>query len=71
MTEQMKGHQLLRTVGITAIVAAYLARLVVVGNGSIEVIGYQLSPIGLVAIAVAILAAPELIEHIPFGPSKK
>lgn len=67
----MKGHQLLRALGVVGLISAYIARLSILGNGEIMVLGYQMDPIGLVAIGILLLAAPETIEQLPFGPSRK
>jgi len=66
----MNTDQYLRAAGIAAVLVAYVARLVTVGNGPIEVFGYGMAPLGLLALAVLILAAPETVDRFPLGPSK-
>lgn len=50
---------------------AYAARLVTVGNGTIQVLGYAINPFGYLLIILLMLAIPETIEMLPFGPTKK
>jgi len=66
----MNTDQYLRVAGIVAVLVGYVARLVTVGNGPIEILGYGMAPIGLLTVAVLLLAAPETIDRLPFGPSK-
>jgi hypothetical protein len=66
----MKTDQWLRVIGIVATVAAYLGRLFAVGNGPVIIFGYETAPLGVVAIVVLLLAAPETVDRLPFGPSR-
>jgi len=52
------------------LLVAYIARLVTVGNGPIEIVGYQLESLALVALVILLLAAPETVDRLPFGPSR-
>lgn len=66
----MRDDQLLRGVGAVVLCVAYVVRTLVVGNGAIEVFQYELAPFGLFALCVVVLALPETIEMLPFGPSR-
>lgn len=67
----MKNDQIVRiTSGILGTVA-YLGRLAFVGNGTIDVFGYHSNPFAFLVIALVVLALPETIDMLPFGPSKK
>jgi hypothetical protein len=65
----MREDQIIRLVGIVVMTVGYIARLVTVGNGDIGLFGYKIAPFALLLIGVIILALPETIEKIPFGPS--
>jgi len=67
----MKADQWLRVIGIVATVAAYLGRLFLGGNGPIVFFGYETAPLAVVAIVVFLLAAPETVDRLPFGPSRE
>jgi len=49
---------------------AYIARLLVVGNGTIGALGYDLNPYIVAVAAMVMLALPETINMLPFGPSR-
>lgn len=66
----MRDDQRIRGIGIIALTAAYAVRTVVVGNGAIKFFQFEAAPFGLFAAAVIILALPETIEMLPFGPSR-
>jgi len=68
---KMKTDQWLRVTGIVGTVVAYLGRLLTVGNGAIEILGYAMAPLGLVAIVVLLLAAPETVDRLPVGPTRE
>jgi len=65
----MRADQILRGVGMGAALVAFLARLVTVGNGSVSVFGYEAPPFALFLAVVVVLALPETIDRLPFGPS--
>jgi len=48
-----------------------LSRLVTVGNGAIAIFGYEIAPLGLFVFVITVLAIPETLDRLPFGPSKK
>jgi len=56
--------------GAVLLASAYIARLVVIGNGSISALGYDLNPYVVTVAAVVMLALPETIDMLPFGPSR-
>lgn len=66
----MRQDQYLRLAGIVAVVIIYVARLAFVGNGQISALGYSISPFAVVAGALVVLALPETIEKLPFGPNR-
>lgn len=66
----MKSDQLIRMLGIVAVVALLVARLVTVGNGQITVFGVQVTPFALAVLAVVVLALPELVDKFPIGPTR-
>lgn len=66
----MEPNQVLRAAAIAVATVAYVARLVTVGNGTVDVFGYAANPFALFLLAVVVLALPETIDRLPFGPSK-
>jgi len=64
-----RQNQVIRGVVALLFVAAYVARLVTVGKGEVMILGYEMTVIGLVAVVLVVLALPETIEMLPFGPS--
>jgi hypothetical protein len=67
----MKDDQLIRGAGILGLTVVLVARLVVVGNGELPFLGFDVTPFGLYVVAVVILALPETIDMLPFGPTRK
>lgn len=67
----MKNDQLIRGVGILAVVVIVVARILAVGNGPITLFGYQAAPTALGVVVVLVLALPETIDMLPFGPKRK
>jgi hypothetical protein len=67
----MRDDQRIRLAGILCTTLGYAARLHVVGNGSIPFFGYNISPFGLWILAIVVITLPEVIEMLPFGPSRK
>ena len=61
--------ELIRAGGIVLLTIAYVARLVTVGEGTIELMSYSLSPFAILIVAIVVLALPETIDKLPFGPS--
>lgn len=66
----MKDDQLIRGVGIIAVVIVLVTRLVVIGNGPVSLFGYQAAPFALGIVAIILLALPETIDKLPFGPTR-
>lgn len=66
----MKDDQLIRTVGVVCLSGVLGTRLAVIGNGPIPFFGFEVTPFGLTVIAVIVLALPETIDMLPFGPSR-
>lgn len=66
----MKDDQLIRGVGIGGLTVVLVVRLVVVGNGTLPFFGYNISPFGLYVVAAVLLALPETIDMLPFGPTR-
>jgi hypothetical protein len=67
----MKDDQLIRIIGIVAVLAGLSVRLVTIGNGNISLFGFSMTPYSLAVLAVVVLALPETIDKLPFGPSRK
>jgi len=66
----MRDDQQIRMLATLVVGAAYIARLVVIGNGSISALGYNLNPYVVAVAAMVMLALPETIDMMPLGPSK-
>lgn len=66
----MRDDQILRGVVAVACTVAYGVRTLVLGNGSVNVFGYAAAPFGLLLIALVVLAVPETVDKLPFGPSR-
>lgn len=67
----MEAHQLLRGAGMAAALVAFLARLVTVGNGTVDVFGFRAPPFALFLLVVVVLALPETIDRLPWGPTRE
>ena len=58
--------------GFGALVAvAYGGRLAVVGNGAVKLFSYQINPFALTLLVLLVLAVPETLDRLPFGPTRK
>lgn len=66
----MREDQKLRGAVAGVVGAIYVTRTVVVGNGTISVFGHMAAPFGLTLLALVILAIPETIDMLPFGPTR-
>jgi len=66
----MRDDQMIRSLGIGVIAVLYIARLVTVGNGHIVAFGYEVNPFVAAGLFVVILASPETLDKLPFGPSR-
>jgi hypothetical protein len=67
----MKDDQILRGAGILVATVAYIARLVTIGNGTVDVLGYAANPFALFLVAVVVLALPEVVDKFPLGPTRE
>jgi len=67
----MKDDQLIRGIGIAAVVIVVVTRLVMVGNGAISLFGWEAAPTALGVMVILFLALPETIDMLPVGPSRK
>jgi hypothetical protein len=67
----VRGDQQIRSVGIAGATVAYAVHTYVVGNGGIPFLGYEISAFGLLIVAVIVMALPETIDMLPFGPVRK
>jgi hypothetical protein len=66
----MKDDQILRGVGVVSVAVIMIVRLLVVGNGSVTVFGYEAAPVALGLLAIIILVSPETLNELPFGPTR-
>jgi len=66
----MSDYPFVRALGIVALSLAYVARLVVHGNGPVDVFGYQVVPFVLLGASIIVLALPETLDRLPFGPTR-
>jgi len=68
---QLKGDQIVRGVTAVCLVAVYGLNVGFNGNGAVDlgVIG-SFKPFGLVCLFLLTLAFPELLDRLPYGPSK-
>ena len=69
-TEPLSGSQFLRALCALGVLLAYVARVALVGNGMISAMGFELNPFVVTAVVLLILALPETLDHLPFGPSR-
>lgn len=67
----MRGDQYIRGVGILVVAGMYTARLATVGNGTVDVFGYQAAPYAVALVTIVLLALPETIDKLPFGPTRE
>lgn len=68
---QMKEDQIVRIACGAFATVAYTARLVTYGNGPISIFGYEPNSFAAVLIVFVILAFPETLDRLPFGPNSK
>lgn len=66
----MRDDQRIRMLAIAAVTVGLVTRLVLTGNGNVTVVGYSVTPYAIYLAAVVLLALPETIEMLPFGPSR-
>lgn len=66
----MRDDQLIRAVGILVAGGGYTVRSIFIGNGTIPFLGFNITPFGLLMAAVVLMALPETIDMLPFGPTR-
>lgn len=67
----MKHDQMVRIAGILSLPLIYAAHVGLNGSGPIKTgIAGEMSPFALVVVAVVILALPEVLDRMPFGPTR-
>lgn len=66
----MEHNQTIRGLAILVAGAGYYVRVLVVGNGPVEAFGHAAAPFVLFLGAVIVLALPETIDRLPFGPTR-
>ena len=66
----MRSDELLRITALGLITIAYLGRLFAVGNGPVTILQYEINPFALAVVGIVVLAMPEIIDRVPFGPSR-
>lgn len=68
----MKDDQIVRIVVAVCLVGAYYIHVGVNGGGSVSLFGFgPLKPFPFVAFFELVLAFPELVDRLPFGPTRK
>ena len=66
----MKEDQIVRIACAILSTVAYVARLVVHGNGPVGVFGYEPNSFVVVLVVLLTLALPETLDMLPFGPKR-
>ena len=66
----MKDDQTVRISMGIVLGIAYIARLITHGNGPIGVFAYELNSFAFAGIILFLLAVPETIDRLPFGPTR-
>jgi len=66
----MKDNQIVRTAALFTTMGVYTARVAFVGNGTVDIVIYDINPFALVLIVMVILALPETIDMLPIGPNR-
>lgn len=67
----MKDDQIVRIVVAVCLVAAYFIHVHVNGGESVRLIGVgEMEPFTFVAFFELTLAFPELLDRLPFGPTR-
>lgn len=67
----MRNSQRIRGVMGVCATLAYMGRIWLVGNGPIEIFGFVSNPFAFLLLILLVLAIPETIEMLPFGPTRK
>lgn len=60
----------IRLAAILGTVSAYGLRVAFVGNGTVDLFNYQINPFALALLVMVVLALPETIDMLPFGPTR-
>jgi len=67
----MKGDQIVRGVSAVCLVGLYGLNVALNGNGPVSLLGMgEVSRFTLVALFLLTLAFPELLDRLPFGPTR-
>lgn len=66
----MKDDQIVRIASGVLATTAYLARLLVHGNGPVQVAGMNPNSFVVVLVVLLTLALPETLDMLPFGPKR-
>lgn len=67
----MKDDQIIRGAGMVAVVVAYGLFVALNGKHTLVVLNYELSPLVGVFGSIIVLALPETIDTLPFGPTRE
>jgi hypothetical protein len=67
----MQDDQVVRVFSGIFVTSAYLGRLLVHGNGPVGFFGYQANSFVVVSLILLLLAVPETLDRLPFGPTRK
>jgi len=65
----LKEDQIVRIVCGLFVTFAYCSRLYLHGNGPVGFVGYQANSFVVVTVILLLLAVPETIDRLPFGPT--
>jgi hypothetical protein len=66
----MKDDQIVRIACAILSTVAYVVRLVVHGNGPVQVLGFEPNSFVVVLVVLLTLALPETLDMLPFGPKR-
>lgn len=66
----MENHQKVRLLGIIAVLLSYIVSSGLSGTTELNLFGAQISRFALTLVVIVLLAAPETIEYLPFGPTR-
>lgn len=71
MSVSVTEDQVVRIACGLFVTASYSGRLVVHGNGPVQILGYDPNSYVVTVVVLLILAVPEIVDRVPLGPSKK
>lgn len=67
----MKDDQIVRIAVAVCLVAAYFIHVYINGGEAVRIVGLgEMQPFTLVALFELTLAFPELLDRMPFGPTR-